>query len=598
MATTGETIWASLIARNKVTEDESRELRGAYLTFHFGRYQTFRTPIVPVEDFRFRDYEWITNAKIPPGVYLHFLFKRRLGLVSDQLKFKLIWPYIWVNQNHNGSGPYTCRFLFRPGSLLAELQHTRFGKWAGIKRVSLVNRSKFPRGSTAALTPNRLFSLSLIDGSLAPKGSIPRPSLNAKPRGPFVRKLASPRPAVVVRTQAFGHYLESSTVPYNHAWDDVVETYRREWTGTTTPNFGRKKRSQLPDNPHTVILQQTNYNMGYDLRKKVIGPPGYTNSWSIGGYSFIHPVMSNTLPLLDTVENAAIKRLNAAANTGIQANMAQNVAQYTQVTNMIAKNATNIAASVLLLRKGKFSAAVDKLFENGRSVGNSIRKGNPTKSKSLANNWLELQYGWKPLLSDIDESMRSLANYMQQSTSAQQVKASASTVRENVFLLYGPSSTTIPVGFERTAARYQCRFGCRYQVSAPLLGLLSQLGFTNPINLVWEILPWSFVVDWFIPIGPYLESMSAPHGLTFLSGYKTRFCKSNTQIRVSHHGKMPADPTAELRLYEDRDRMSLSLARTKLLAWPVQTFPTFKNPFSTVHALNALALVRQAFGRR
>jgi hypothetical protein len=597
MATTGETIWASLIASNKAVLDESREMRGAYLSFHFGRYQTYQTPLVPVQDFRLSDYEWMTNVKVPPGVYLHFLFKRKLGRISNQLRFKVIWPYIWKNLRHDGKGPYICKFPYRPYMVLVELSNSHVEKWATIKKIYLVNRTGQRRGSTSALTPNRLFNLSLIAGSLSPRGVKPKGIMEPKTRGPFAKKLSNPRPADDVRYEIYPAAMESTSTPYN-TWTEQVEVYRRTWTGTVTPNFGSKKRSQLPDNGHTVFMQKTDYSMGYDLRKKVIAPFNYNNGWSATGYGFQHPSATVSNAVMTIVENLAIKKLNTVANQGIQANMAQNVAQYTQTTNMIAKNATNIAASVVLLRKGRISAAVDKLFENGRSVGNSIRKGNPTKSKSLANNWLELQYGWKPLLSDIDESMRLLANYMVNSTSAQQVQASAIQRRTNVIPLYGPSSATIPVGFERNITQNQCRFGCRYTVSSPTLNLLSQLGFTNPINLAWEILPWSFVVDWFIPIGPYLESLTAPHGLTFLSGYKTRFTKYSTSVRVSHHGPMPGDSTSHLRLYADRSRMSLNLVRDKLSAWPVQSFPTFKNPFSVTHALNALALVKQAFGRR
>lgn len=37
------------------------------------------------------------------------------------------------------------------------------------------------------------------------------------------------------------------------------------------------------------------------------------------------------------------------------------------------------------------------------------------------------------------------------------------------------------------------------------LSAYRQIGLGNPASIVWERIPWSFVVDWFIPVGTYLE---------------------------------------------------------------------------------------------
>jgi len=39
------------------------------------------------------------------------------------------------------------------------------------------------------------------------------------------------------------------------------------------------------------------------------------------------------------------------------------------------------------------------------------------------------------------------------------------------------------------------------------LSLPRSLGLTNPAAVLWEKLPWSFVADWFIPIGTYLNNL-------------------------------------------------------------------------------------------
>jgi hypothetical protein len=473
------------------------------------------------------------------------------------------------------------------------------GKFKGVNKLNLVNVLRSTSAVSFQITPTQLLNLSLIAGVLAPRGSRPQKSLYVRVRGPYKLKVIPPRPNPEVRNITMPVFTETPALPYPGVnGSTTLQVYRRDWTGSTTPGFGKVKGLQLPDNPHTVQLHKTDYSMGYDLRRTYANPDTtYNNGWRADTHPFSEPAFIPTFGSeFDGVSNAAVKKLNANANLGVQANMAQNLAQYTQTTNMISQNAKRIAASMLALRKGQFSQAANLLVANDRSK--SIRKGQPSKTKSLANNWLELQYGWKPLLSDIDESMRILASYMQNSQGSKQVRGSASINKSWRVPQYHSGGVPPSVGNEYLSQMWQCKFVVRYRVSSHLTSSLAQFGFTNPINLVWEILPYSFVVDWFLPIGPYLESLSAPHGVEFVSGCKTLFSRRDTQMNVAYHGPYPGSPTSELRKRAERSRLSVTLVRSKLTAYPTQTFPQFKNPFSTVHVANAIALVRQAFGRR
>jgi hypothetical protein len=35
------------------------------------------------------------------------------------------------------------------------------------------------------------------------------------------------------------------------------------------------------------------------------------------------------------------------------------------------------------------------------------------------------------------------------------------------------------------------------------------LGLADPLSVAWELTPWSFVVDWFLPVGDYLNARGA-----------------------------------------------------------------------------------------
>jgi hypothetical protein len=114
------------------------------------------------------------------------------------------------------------------------------------------------------------------------------------------------------------------------------------------------------------------------------------------------------------------------------------------------------------------------------------------------------------------------------------------------------------------------------------------------LNLAWEVLPYSFVVDWFLPIGPYLETLSSWDGLVFLDGFETQFTRKNINGVISASFAYPAGGNYQTTVQGDYQAEGIQLNRIKLTTFPAATFPTFKNPFSTGHALNAIALLRTA----
>jgi len=64
-------------------------------------------------------------------------------------------------------------------------------------------------------------------------------------------------------------------------------------------------------------------------------------------------------------------------------------------------------------------------------------------------------------------------------------------------------------------------------------------GFTggNPLSLAWELIPFSFVVDWGIGVGDYLSSLSATQGLNIVGiSYATKRKATLVRSDVYHSG--------------------------------------------------------------
>lgn len=366
----------------------------------------------------------------------------------------------------------------------------------------------------------------------------------------------------------------------------------RTWTGVRTPNFKKLRPSQYPVNNHAVRIDITDTN----------GPNVEWNQSSLdGSWNYIVDVYTNRYAVPGDPShsgesyNKALQRLIQAAGADIEANLAQDFAQIGQTTRLVATTATKIAGSVLALKKGNISLAANRLFAGRKPL---YRGKGPTVTNSLAQNWLELQYGWKPLLQDIHGAFNALSTFNEDESFVRRVVSSATKEFETVENLGVGSTLPTSAGTHKriTRTRTKTKFVMRYKIEDPLKSFLAQTGFTNPVNLAWEILPFSFVVDWFLPIGPYLETLSSWDGLTFLDGVQTQFTRQEVAAVISYNGISLLNPTLHQHGYGAFHREIILLERQKLFSFPRAMFPSLKNGLASVtHALNGLALLRSAF---
>lgn len=168
-----------------------------------------------------------------------------------------------------------------------------------------------------------------------------------------------------------------------------------------------------------------------------------------------------------------------------------------KTVSMVKRTATILTRAALYLRKGNFQKAARTLGITSTKNGKLI---DPVKltSKDISNMWLELQYGWKPLLSDVYESAKALEKF----SSAPRTSFVSATQRWS-----SQESPWYPnvVGYARSG-EFTAKVGL-YMVET--LSEPRSLGLHDPLTIAWELVPFSFVADWFIPIGPYLNGLAA-----------------------------------------------------------------------------------------
>lgn len=201
---------------------------------------------------------------------------------------------------------------------------------------------------------------------------------------------------------------------------------------------------------------------------------------------------------------------------------------------------------------------------------------------SLESRWLEYQFGWLPLMGSIYDSHQLVTKgFRQKSPLMSAVRRQTDRIDEE--RIY---SAQFKYRVQSQRADWVKVF---YSVENGTLSTLAQMGLINPLEVAWELTPFSFVVDWFLPVGNFLEACTARLGVTFIDGYYATYVEGSTTCFAPPVDVYNSDCTVNDQIVVNDYS---GYTRSKLSGFP---FPGlyFKNPFSTSHVLSALALIRQ-----
>lgn len=204
-------------------------------------------------------------------------------------------------------------------------------------------------------------------------------------------------------------------------------------------------------------------------------------------------------------------------------------------------------------------------------VGSQILKDRARKVKSAGSEYLNYEFGWLPLVSDIrnaaqavidsEKILRQLAR-----DSGRNVRRSyhfgteRNVVNEQVYPFGRPFpnpnsslwSTTQPSQVIDSMSRSIWFDGCfTYHFDEPsgdkLTDIANQarilLGLDLSPSTLWELAPWSWLSDWVFNVGPVLSNLSMfqKDGLTLRYGYVME--RTNVSYRERHFGFSPTYET-------------------------------------------------------
>lgn len=386
-----------------------------------------------------------------------------------------------------------------------------------------------------------------------------------------------------------------------------VKVYSRYYSGIRTPNY--PNAHPLPFNGYSLSVFNSSAGTVDTTRSYYFDAPFSASSygsrqkrvWSDGVDT------ARVLLHVEEAEAACLGRLADLFNK-VEFNAAQFIAERQQFIDLVGRNARRIvhaARAVKQLRFGEAANALGVTLSARKSAALTRRAVAAAKKlpppqrpgQYLATTWLELQYGWKPLLQDVHGAGRLLAERLSDPSNVTYARATASASKHEVWPYVDYTFGSVP-----NACTYRRKTTCKYIVAARASNEVAQklavTGISNPALLAWELVPFSFVVDWFLPVGNYLEQLNAYNGFEFIQCNKVLFTRGTLDMSFSR-SYVTAIPYGVFSAYASGSGFAGGVRYERgAVSRPPTVPPVFKSPLSLVHTANALALLQTTFGRR
>lgn len=339
------------------------------------------------------------------------------------------------------------------------------------------------------------------------------------------------------------------------------------------PKSRTSKRARRRDPHYYTMARLTNYQPAYQLHQK--GAPQNDVYWyGFRSSATVHP----TSPITDNVKISVIKELANSLRGGTDFDASVFLGTAGQSLRTIAQASIRIAGALAATKKGRLKDAFTML--TGKTTGPKNRS--VTTDKAMSSAWLELQYGWRPLVQDIYEGGSVLASILQDPFVFR--KRASRTYRVDASPSTGTGTTATSWATRSSRFTYAVIGYFKEQPNN-----IYKLGLNDPSSLAWELLPWSFVIDWAVPVGDYLRARGDASSL------KGTFVESTLRYtRVSDlylNGSNPNVDAIRNASLNSSSRSDFTRTVSTTLNVPRPEFKPLNKVLSWQHTANAVALL-------
>lgn len=152
-----------------------------------------------------------------------------------------------------------------------------------------------------------------------------------------------------------------------------------------------------------------------------------------------------------------------------------------------------------------------------------LRQKQTNVTDDFSSLWLEYRYAIRPLIVDIQNALKVLDTVIKSRRLTARGREYAIgkwddtfNTQEQISVFTASATTSV-----RTEESIKARAGCLYAVEESVASLATILGIDQPIESLYELIPFSFILDWFFSIGDLLQSWFKSSGLDILTSWVT-----------------------------------------------------------------------------
>jgi hypothetical protein len=245
-------------------------------------------------------------------------------------------------------------------------------------------------------------------------------------------------------------------------------------------------------------------------------------------------------------------------------------------------------------------------FKHPRNWKRWLANAGNAAVENFSGKYLEYLYGWRPLADDVTNAfqmMRDGYTGPEQKRFRLVARGHRKLKGEKTFnrtcgTYWFPSWTTT----QQLSVTDRCKLVLNYQFPNQAGEMLPTM---TPFGTAWELAPWSFVVDWFIPVGDWIGAMEATQFAVYMQN-----AVLTQSSEVASNGSQPSrwvsTPVTGGFIETYRSKPPTVSGKTftmrREILTPAQVldrirFPSFSSKFGLPQASQALALLSQVFNK-
>lgn len=390
----------------------------------------------------------------------------------------------------------------------------------------------------------------------------------------------------------------SVTVTVEQPQANVV-TKNKVWQNTIDFKARKLAKLSMPDNTFSYVKSswaRPPCSFAYN-EQVALGMDTTSLTWNMSPAS---SPTGNSGPVdINTLNAKLIK-----AAKGNQWNIPIFLGEGRKTSAMVVKSATKIVRMAFALKRGDFGEFVKAAHPSAQNrlntKGNFRRFGKDyakDPKEAFSSSWLEYTYGWVPFMSDVRSSVNTLLDVAERPNAREgRVRARVASgvevveyaqelaYTDNIIYVYSKA---------RSSRQVVQKASWRFELLAA--NIPGRFGLLNPLEVAWELVPFSFVADWFLPIGDYLSALDAPWRFKHLGGTTGRKITFTSDSWPSLRSPVNSSITGFRDSYS-----SVDVQRTPMAGIPSPSFINlrFDPTIGAARATSAVALLHQLFGKK